>query len=162
LPRLFFKNFYKIYIPITIYEILEDPKFCNPDKEGGYQIVAKDISNEAHNKFGSNFQEYYETFQNIISEIPYKDPLDDTIDSLKNTESFFDSDKEMSEEELRDAKAALYERTAHFLHWDFSSSATNNLGAPSQPSQSKLTSQKNRLMLGESNFSFSVAFCKNA
>lgn len=73
--RIFSK--YKIFIPIEIYEILQDAKLRNPASVSGYRGLVEDISNLVADEYKADPSQYYKYFYNLVDySVDYLDPLE--------------------------------------------------------------------------------------
>jgi hypothetical protein len=141
---------YKIFIPLEIYQILQDPNICNPDgPKKEFNKLVKDISAQARAVYGDRFSDYYWEFYKQVVELEHADPLkiSTRIKDKNNNNSEINDDSEN--------KRLFWGMYEQIIYENHDASVVNISIDEKQTPQ-----YKTRLFLGEANFSFSAAFFK--
>ena len=146
---------YKIFIPLEIYQILQNPTICNPDcREIKYDKLISDVSIQAREKYGDRLADYYWEFYKLVVDLKHSDPLQIPTKQQDKSNAIMaennlddDVDDELDNEYFR----TMYE-TIISGKWDDSIKISE--------SEEEVPPYKTRLFLGEADFSFSAAFFK--
>lgn len=145
---------YKIFIPIEMYQILQDIRYCDPEAKTGYFSMGSryelaSASTRANDIYGNNPEKYYIHFKNLVIGLDYQHPLSEQVSDYGTnpppTEEELDytADDEIEEENISEQD--------HDCKTDY---VDMRFYQPQYPVR------ENRLTLGEGDFSYAEALCR--
>lgn len=143
---------YKIFIPIEMYQILQDIEYCDRDVQIGHWSMGEryelqSMSIQANEIYGDTPEEYYINFENLVKGLDYHHPLIEKISGYGTNPPPAEEDYDIGDDEIEeDIVDDGREYKADYVDTSFH--------PPSYQTQ------KNRLTLGEGDFSFAEAFCR--
>lgn len=145
---------YSIFIPLEFYQILKDVKYCDPKATTGYFSMGSRyeldyLATRANRMYADNPLEYYKSFLNLLKKLDYQHPLSEKISAYGTNpppaeeDLDYAADDEIGEDAIAEQD---YDCKTDYIDMSFY--------------QPQPYIRKNRLTLGEGDFSYAEAFCR--
>lgn len=145
---------YKIFIPIEMYQILQDIRYCDPEAKIGYFSMGSryeldSASTRANGIYGSNPERYYTHFKNLVIGLDYQHPLSEQISDYGTNPPPIEEELDYAADD--EIEGADVSEQDHDYKTDY---VDMRFYQPPYPVR------KNRLTLGEGDFSYAEALCR--